>query len=57
MAEQDTAKLYERLEAVARVRPEVYQFALAWLVGAARVNQDLQEHIEHAIDYVETFRP
>ncbi len=56
MTEQDTAKLHDRLDALAAVRPQtnVYHFALSWLIGAARVNSDLRDSIEHAISYVES---
>ncbi len=53
MAEQNTAKLHERLDVIAATRPEVYHFALAFLIGAARVNSDLRDSIESAVDYVE----
>ncbi len=53
MSEQNTAKLHDRLDTIAETRPEVYQFALAWLIGASRVNPGLRDRIESAIDYVE----
>ncbi len=53
MAEQDTAKLHDRLDTIAETRPEVYHHALAFLIGASRVNPDLRDRIESAVDYVE----
>ncbi len=45
--------LHERLNKVAEDFPDVHKFALAFLIGAARVNSDLRERIENAVDYVE----
>ncbi len=58
MAEQSTTgstttNLHDRIDAVAEIRPDAYHFALAFLIGASRVNPDLRDRIESAIDYVE----
>ena len=43
-----------RMRVLAETEPAVYRLAFAWLSGVGSVNTELGEHIEDAIDYVQT---